>query len=422
MNLISFFRVKAKSSFLKSVSTLTGGSILAQVTGVLLSPVLSRLYTPHDFGVIGSLLAFTGIVSLLGSMKYDMALVIENDDEESRKLLDLNIVINVLMTIVATLILLLAPYCMSYFDNKDELVSLLPYGIPIILFSNLYNTYYARFNREKEYKKMAVYQIIRRSTTVLSQVALGFLISSAIGLAIGGMLGVIVPVLLLVFIKSEDKLFNYTNIDELKRIAAKYIKFPKFTAPQSFINLLSAQLPVFVLGYYFQLEVVGAYFFTLKLVQVPANFFGLSIRQVFFREAAQIKENLTDLKRLFIKLTFSLFLLGVLPISFFFYYSEDLFVHVFGIQWKLAGVFASWMFLWYGSTIISGPARSLFLVFEKQKDVFVIDLILFVIRFGGIVFLAMNFSSIVVIKWFSLLSVISNLFVICWWFFFFKKH
>ena len=421
MSFLSYIKQKSKSTIFKNITILSGGSALAQGLGVLISPIISRLYTPAEFGLVGSLLAFTSIVSLIGSLKYDLAIVLEKEDESSKSLLDLNVVIILLVTFISGILLITSSYWLDYLNDKNDLIRLFPYAIPIVLFSALYNAYNNQLNREKEYKRMVIFQIIRKISTSIPQVLFGLLSASALGLVLGNVLGVVIPITVLFFVKKPFSLYNFSNFDKLKKIAIRYYKFPLYVTPQSFINLLSAQLPIFILGYYFTLEVVGAYFFTLKIVQVPAIFIGLTFRQVFYQEAAQLKSNLLALKELFKKMIALLSVIMITPMFFLFFYGENLFVIIFGNEWALAGAFASWMFLWYGSNVITGPARSLFLVFEKQKSVFVIDLILFLLRLGSLIAISMYSDSIIVVKWFSIISVIFNLFVIIWWFRFFKE-
>ena len=423
--MIYFLKLRTflKSSFFKNITILSGGSALSQIIGILISPILSRLYTPKDFGLVGSLLAFTSVISLIGSLKYDQAIVTEKNNQSANSLIDLSVILISVISIISVIILFTAPYWLDFLNEKNELVKLFPFAFPIIFFSSLYNVYSTKFNRDKEYKLMAAFQIIKKLSTSFSQMSLGFFSASALGLILGNVFGVLIPIIFLIFIKQKSfPLYNFSSIESLKKVSKRYYKFPLYIAPQSFMNLLSAQLPVFVLGYFFSASVVGAYFFTLKLIQVPANFIGLSFRQVFYQEASQFKEDLNKVESLFKKITLILFLIMIIPSLILFFYGENIFVFAFGSQWSLAGLFASWMILWYGSNIVIGPARSLFLVYEQQKMVLFIDSILFIIRITALLSLSMNFDSIIVIKWFSIISLLFNLIVITWWLNYFKKN
>ena len=127
---------------------------------------MSRLYTPDQFGILGSILAVTGIVSLVGSLKYEMAIVLENNDKDVEALQLLSHIVLVGVTIISGIGILTSSLWLSTLDGKPDVVRLLPWAIVIIFFSGLYNSLYSRYNREKEYKEMAKVQILKRVSHV----------------------------------------------------------------------------------------------------------------------------------------------------------------------------------------------------------------------------------------------------------------
>ena len=51
------------SPFVRNVLVAMSGSVAAQGIGFALSPIISRLFTPADFGVFGSFAAVLGVIS-----------------------------------------------------------------------------------------------------------------------------------------------------------------------------------------------------------------------------------------------------------------------------------------------------------------------------------------------------------------------
>jgi len=79
------------------------------------------------------------------------------------------------------------------------------------------------------------------------------------------------------------------------------------------------------------------------------------------------------------------------------------------------------MTLWFGANFIMVPSRVLFLVFEKQKLLFKIDLAIGIIRFI-VLFVAVNyFSALVAIAAFSVISSLCFIVIIFGWLIFFKN-
>ena len=73
-------RVK-KSTYARNVGLLVRGNILAQLIQLLALPVISRLYSPENFGVFSLFISFFGFSVLALSLRLDSALLIADDEE-----------------------------------------------------------------------------------------------------------------------------------------------------------------------------------------------------------------------------------------------------------------------------------------------------------------------------------------------------
>ena len=72
-----------QGSFARGAIVLSSGSAGAQLLLVLAAPILTRLYTPEDFGLLAiytSLLALAGVIS---SLRYELAIPLPKEDEEA---------------------------------------------------------------------------------------------------------------------------------------------------------------------------------------------------------------------------------------------------------------------------------------------------------------------------------------------------
>jgi hypothetical protein len=65
-----------KSEFTKNVAALITGTTIAQAIPLLIAPVLTRIYTPEDFGLLATLTSMTMIVGSVATGRYEMALII----------------------------------------------------------------------------------------------------------------------------------------------------------------------------------------------------------------------------------------------------------------------------------------------------------------------------------------------------------
>ena len=84
-----FLRLLKRSGFSKSLITLLTGTTLAQGITLLISPILSRLFTPHDFGVFGTFLSIVSAIALIASLRYEIAIVLPKKEDVAINLLAL---------------------------------------------------------------------------------------------------------------------------------------------------------------------------------------------------------------------------------------------------------------------------------------------------------------------------------------------
>src|SRR5690606_25111987 len=107
--------------FIRNVSILAGGAALGQLLALLASPLLSRLYSPDDFGTLGVYASILGVLAVAANMRYELAIPLSEDDTVASNTLALSLLLTATLTIVLTLLVL---------GFSDQLVSLV--GTPAL--------------------------------------------------------------------------------------------------------------------------------------------------------------------------------------------------------------------------------------------------------------------------------------------------
>ena len=382
---------------------LLSGTGLAQLLGLLVSPIISRLYSPDDFGVFGTIMSFVGIFTVISCLRLESAIVLEKNNQQAQKLQDLSIYILTIFTICLLLIYLIAPQAYFWVDTHSIRNSVFILTIPIIFFTGLYSILYFRLNREESYKTLASTQVLRKTSQLTSQIIFGLGGWSKIGLILGSLFAPFVGTIY-IFIKAKSKIKLPNKISFYPKLLRRYRQFPIFSTPQSLLNAVMAQLPIIVLAAYYPIAIVGAFFFAWKIVQLPASFMGQAVRTVFFKEAVNQKNNSLKLYQLFRKTTLALALLIALPTVLLFIGGSPIFSFVFGSDWGLAGKISSWLIIWFALNFVQSPSRTLFLVFEKQKLLLGLDFVLSIVRSIVLIIAAMYLTAIQLIALYSIVS------------------
>lgn len=360
---------KKKTSFASDVLTLVGGTTFAQVLTILAAPVLTRLYSPGEFGTWALLISITTIVGILACMRYELSIMLPKSDEEAVNLLGLSLSIVLAITTISVPIVYFFKHSIALYLNSPQLESYL-WTIPLFI---LVNGVFLALNywnsRTKHFKRLSFAQVSRSLSTTGTQIASGLTGYPATGgLIVGSLVGNSVSMLTLGGqIWRDDNKFMRSHINPRKFMHGlkRYKKFPLIDSWSALLNSISWQLPAFLLAFFFSPVVVGFYSIGFRILQLPMSFIGISLGQVFFQRAsiAKTEGGLDSLVETVFKL---LVTVGMFPILTLTVVGSDVFSVVFGSSWAEAGVYAQilsiWAFVWF----ISNPLSSIYLVMEKQ--------------------------------------------------------
>lgn len=96
------------SNTFKNLSTLMSGTVIAQLIGILASPLLSRLYTPSNFGLWGTFLSIVAVITVIASLKYELGIILEEKEESAILLTRFCFLLSLSIGIISTIIALFA--------------------------------------------------------------------------------------------------------------------------------------------------------------------------------------------------------------------------------------------------------------------------------------------------------------------------
>ena len=90
-------------SSIRDVGKLFSANVFAQILGILIYPLLTRLYTPEDFGLLNLFGSIAGILIILSTLEWYNAIVLPKKDEDASSMVHL-----CELSIVALTLLLIA--------------------------------------------------------------------------------------------------------------------------------------------------------------------------------------------------------------------------------------------------------------------------------------------------------------------------
>lgn len=380
MGMINEIRQK---QFSKNVSILASGTIIVQIISFLLSPVLSRLYSPEDYGLFAVFTSIISILTVICCLRYELAIVIPKSDAEAISILRLCIyLISILSFLVLVTVLIFKGYIAELLDIA-KIENWLFLIAPVLFLTGSVQTLTYWFNRKKEYRIISGSRVYQSSVNSSFSLILGLLKYNSFGLIISSAISQLLPAVFL-YKKSGVKIFKADNRDslipELRSTSVKYKEFPLFNLPGAFFDTLSVNSLIFILTYLFSESVTGSYSFALRILSIPGIVIGASIGQVFYQKISEAFYNKQKITELIFKSWKVLFLLSIIPVLTLFIFGEDLFRFVFGEKWAEAGLIAKYLSILTMFTFISSPTSSAMIILKKQKEAMILNIFAFIYR------------------------------------------
>ena len=342
------------------------GTTIAQAIPIAISPILTRIYTPEDFGVFALYMSIASILSVVATGRYEMAIMLPKKEVDVKSIVKLIMILLSIITFITFLIVFFFNQTITNVFANPEISNWL-YFLPISIFLvGLYQIYNYLLIREKNFKRLSKNKVIVSSANASTQLAYGFTVSNGFGLLFGNIIGYIISIYFIIKSKVVNKYFHFKD-NSIKEVAKEYQNFPKYDVPSVLVNVVANQLPLLALGKFFGLGVVGFYSLMYKVLMMPISLLSGTVLDVFKQRATEDYSKYGNCKDIYIKTFKSLVLLGIVPFAILGIFAPEIFAFVFGENWRVAGEFAQIMTPMFFLNFIVNPLSYTFFIAQKQK-------------------------------------------------------
>lgn len=361
-----------KSKFVRNVVLVASGTAGAQAITMALSPIITRLYGPEAFGLLGTFMATLGVVTPIAALAYPIAIVLPKSDDDAKGLAKLSFRIALVIALAFSLILLIVGEQIATVLGMQAIASfmlLIPLAMFFSALQQIMQQWLIRKNQFKVTARVAVSQSLILNS---SKVGVGWFWPIGSALIILATLGNILYAVQLWF-GAKKWADNNGRIDtpainevSLKSLAYKHRDFPYYRAPQVFINALSQSLPVLMLASFFGPASAGFYAIGRTVLGVPSTLLGKAVADVFYPKIAEAANRNENLYSPIYKATLALACVGIIPYGAIFLFGPWLFSFVFGEEWLLAGEYARWLSAWLYFAFMNRPSVAALAVLNMQ--------------------------------------------------------
>ena len=342
------------------------GNIIAQALPILVTPILTRIYTPEDFGVLALFLAITSILGSIVNGRYELAIGLPKTDDDAINIAALATLIALAMTTITLgVIIIWGQVISTWIGNKNIYFWL--YLTPIsILLIGIFNVLNYLNNRTKNFKDIATSQVYKSVTLVVVQLVIGLGKAGVGGLIIGHISSQIASNGMLYKNVRKKYVLKNISLKKIKALGAKYKSFPIYSLWSGAFNQISHNISIFYIPMLFGMTTLGTYHLVSKVLGAPASLISSAIGQVFLQQATYEKNKFGNAKHAFNKTVKQLFIIGLPIFMAIFFTSEHIFAFAFGESWREAGIYAAALTPLFFTRFIVSTVSMMNVVFEKN--------------------------------------------------------
>ena len=193
-----------------------------------ITPILTRLYTPEDFGLLAVFVALTAILGSISSGRYELAIMLPENDEDSINIAALCFLLSISLSIIILIIITaFSGTIVNLLDNKGikNWLYLVPF---VVLMTGFRNTLNYLNTRKVLYKDIAKANIYKSVGLASVQLGVGFVKSGVTGLISGQVIANIISNYQLaknVFKNYDNKTIKIIEIKRWQNVIRTFLSF-----------------------------------------------------------------------------------------------------------------------------------------------------------------------------------------------------
>lgn len=411
-----FVQVTARlraSIFLGNVTKLASGEVCAQAVGFLSMPLLTRLYSPEAFGIMGLFIAISEVGGRMSTLRYDLALVLPKEDRDAWSLLRFAGCWCLAFSLISLAVAYPFRLDISLAFGSELLALYFPLIALMIIVSGWQSLAVFWSLRQKHFKSIA------QSSAGASVLGHGLkILGGCLGFGAGGLLlGSVAQrsfyIMILRFFATPSRLWKLkSESGEGLRQAVIHCEFPKYRMPQDTLNSLTRQLPNILLVSFFSPVAAGFYILATRVLELPFSMLQDVVRKVFYVQAVDVERAGDSLFRLCSRMSVLIAVVMAPVVVVVFLWGGALFELVFGAGWSTTGSYAKWVMLALLFSSSSVPMSVVIPIVGMNRFYLIYEAISMLFRISMLIVAAMYWSVAATVATIAICSSVCSSFLI----------
>ena len=266
-------------TYVRQVGVLLFGNVAAQLVNLGSYPVLTRLYSPAEFGGFALFLTAVGILGPVACARFDLPVQSSKDWQLAavfRQALRMNVIVSVLATLLA------GAYGLVTHKMGVDLAVLVGVGVFLSGYTLAALALLVRLERYRLYSRSL---LLRSLATAAGQIGLWFLLPGALALILGFCFGSAVQSVSL-WRSLRHVEWRRSTARHRRAIAARYRRQVMTDVPSTLVaGVVLNIMNVLLLALYSRAE-VGYYSLAFRVAVLPLSLISGSLSEVFFQKAS----------------------------------------------------------------------------------------------------------------------------------------
>lgn len=299
---------------------------IAQVILIITTPIITRLYSPAEFGEFTIFSNIAMILIPIINARYDLLIVNAKNDRSANILSQISFLISLLILLILIPILAISAWLYPNFILDFIFIIIMLF---LVSLTNIFTNY---LNKERKYKVLSLINVFRAGSMALLQIIFGLLSLGSLGLIIGFSLSYITGITL--GYKTFKKHFNIVrNKEATKALFLENKNQLVYSTPSILLNSLSFSVVVFFIGILYTNTEVGIYGMAIRVLGIPVTIISLGLSKIFMQQANDYYIERGNFRNLLLKFSSTLVIVSIILYVPLYLFSEELVNILLGHSW-----------------------------------------------------------------------------------------
>lgn len=326
-----------KDRFLRRAALLSSGVAAGQLFYMLVLPLVTRLYTPDDFGLFSVLSTIAGILGAAITLRYELAVPVCTDDRAAADTVVLTMLVTTtLVGGLGILVWLLGPVLAAWI-GMPRLAPLLWALLPLLLAWGCMMALSYWSIRQGRFRANALNKALHFLVQGLGQLGFGATVGGAAGLTFGYVAVYVARTthFLGILSASDWRQLLDARLGRIWRQARLYWRYAAFSTPSSVMQATVQFLPVVFVAMLYGPTLAGLFALAQRLLDVPVRLLSGATGEAYLGEIARLDP--PAIYRLFVRTGLRFLVIGLIGMAPLLLAGPALFAVVFGEPWRLSG-------------------------------------------------------------------------------------